>query len=417
MKSAAIITIGDELLYGSVVDTNAAYIGQRMTETGIEPVCSMTVGDEGKRIGQALDIVCRQADVVLVTGGLGPTHDDVTKTVIAEAIGQDLIFHPDILDTVEDMFTQRGMSMPESNRIQAYMPRNAEVLDNPVGTAPGFLVHYHGAAVFVMPGVPREMKKMLNEQVLPRLKEHGAGRVILHRWIRTTGIGESSLSLVIGDVIAGSKDVKIASLPQESGVNLRLTAEGRTQEEARRRIETVETKMVAQAGEHIYGMDDDTLEEVVGRLLLAAGATVAIAESCTGGLVASRMTDVPGSSDYLMEGMVTYSNAAKTARLNVPETTIDRHGAVSAETAAAMARGVRRISGATYGLSTTGIAGPGGGTPEKPVGLVFLGLATSDGVETRKLMLGPDRRTNKTRAALAALNLLRLALNCTGNGN
>ena len=417
MKSAAIITIGDELLYGSVVDTNAAYIGQRMTETGIEPVCCMTVGDEDTRIGQALDIVCRQADVVLVTGGLGPTHDDVTKTVIAEAIGQDLVFHPDILDTVEAMFTQRGMAMPESNRIQAYMPRNAEVIDNPVGTAPGFLVHHKGAAVFVMPGVPREMKKMLNEQVLPRLKEHGEGRVILHRWIRTTGIGESSLSLVIGDVIDEAEDVKIASLPQETGVNLRLTAEGRSEEEARRRIETVETRMVAQAGEHIYGVDDDTLEEVVGRLLLKAGATVAIAESCTGGLVASRMTDVPGSSDYMMEGMVTYSNAAKTARLEVPETTIDRHGAVSAETAAAMARGVRRTSGATYGLSTTGVAGPGGGTPEKPVGLVYLGLATPDGVETRKLMLGPDRQTNKTRAALAALNLLRLALTHAGNGN
>ncbi len=263
MKSAAIITIGDELLYGSVVDTNAAYIGQRLTETGIEPVCSMTVGDEGSRIGQALETVCRQADVVLVTGGLGPTHDDVTKTVIADAIGQDLVFHPEIMDTVEGMFTQRGMAMPESNRIQAYMPRHAEVLDNPVGTAPGFLVRHHDAVVFVMPGVPREMKKMLNEQVLPRLKDQGAGRVILHRWLRTTGIGESNLSQIIGDVIDEAEDVKIASLPQETGVNLRLTAEGRTGEEARRRIEAVESRMVARAGEHIYGVDDYTHEEVV----------------------------------------------------------------------------------------------------------------------------------------------------------
>ena len=410
MKSAAIITIGDELLYGSVVDTNAAYIGRRLTETGIEPVCSMTVGDEGPGIGRALETVCRQADVVLVTGGLGPTHDDVTKTVIAEAIGQDLVFHPEILDTVERMFTQRGMTMPESNRIQAYMPRNAEVLDNPVGTAPGFLVRHHDAAVFVMPGVPREMMKMLNEQVLPRLKDHSAGRVILHRWIRTTGIGESNLSQIIGDVIEEAEDVKIASLPQETGVNLRLTAEGRTEEEARRRIEAVETRMVALAGEHIYGVDDDTLEEVVGRLLRQADATVAIAESCTGGLVASRMTDVPGSSDYLLEGVVSYSNAAKMARLEVPVGTIDRHGAVSAETAAAMAQGIRHTSGATFGLSTTGVAGPGGGTTEKPVGLVYLGLASVDGVETRKLMLGTDRQVNKTRAALAALNLLRQAL-------
>ncbi len=417
MKSAAIITIGDELLYGSVVDTNAAYIGQRLTETGIEPVFSITVGDEGSRIGGALEVACRQADAVLVTGGLGPTHDDVTKTVIAEAIGQDLVFHPDILETVESMFTRRGMAMPESNRIQAYMPRHAEVLDNPVGTAPGFLAHHHGTAVFVMPGVPREMKQMLNEQVLPRLRDKGAGRVILHRWIRTTGIGESSLTQIIGDVIDEAKDVKIASLPQETGVNFRLTAEGRTGDEARRRIEAVETRMVSRAGEHIYGVDDDTLEEVVGRLLKDAGATVAVAESCTGGLVASRMTDVPGSSDYLKEGVVSYSNAAKMARLEVPVGTIDRYGAVSAETAAAMATGIRQTSGATYGLSTTGVAGPGGGTPEKPVGLVYLGLATADGVETRKLLLGPDRHVNKTRAALAALNLLRQALTRAASTN
>ena len=268
-----------------------------------------------------------------------------------------------------------------------------------------------------MPGVPREMKKMLNEQVLPRLKAHGAGRVILHRWIRTTGIGESSLSQIIGRVIEEAEDVKIASLPQETGVNLRLTAEGGSEEEARRRIEAVESRMVARAGEHIYGMDDDTLEEVVGRLLREAGATVAVAESCTGGLVASRMTDVPGSSDYLLEGVVSYSNAAKMARLEVPAGTIERHGAVSAETAAAMALGVRRTSGATYGLSTTGVAGPGGGTPEKPVGLVYLGLAAEDRVETRKLMLGPDRHVNKTRSALAALNLLRLALARAAGGN
>jgi len=417
MKSAAIITIGDELLYGSVVDTNAAYIGQRLTETGIEPVFSITVGDEASRIGGALEVACRQADAVLVTGGLGPTHDDVTKTVIAEAIGQDLVFHPDILETVESMFTRRGMAMPESNRVQAYMPRHAEVLDNPVGTAPGFLANHNGTAVFVMPGVPREMKQMLNEQVLPRLRDKSAGRVILHRWIRTTGIGESSLTQIIGDVIDEAKDIKIASLPQETGVNLRLTAEGRTGDEARRRIEAVETRMVARAGEHIYGVDDDTLEEVVGRLLRDAGATVAIAESCTGGLVASRMTDVPGSSDYLIEGVVSYSNAAKMARLEVPVGTIDRHGAVSAETAAAMATGMRQTSGATYGLSTTGVAGPGGGTPEKPVGLVYLGLATADGVETRKHLLGPDRHVNKTRAALAALNLLRQALTRAASTN
>lgn len=417
MKSAAIITIGDELLYGSVIDTNLAYIGQRMTEAGIEPVFSMTVGDENSRISQALDIACQQADIVLITGGLGPTHDDVTKTVIAKAIGEELVFHANIMDGLEATFTQRGIPMPESNRIQAYMPKSAEVLKNPVGTAPGFMVRHQGVDVFVMPGVPREMKKMLEEQIVPRLVEHGSDRVILHRWIRTTGIGESNLSLMIGDVIKNSGDVKIASLPQETGVSLRLTAEGRTRSEAQQLIESVETRIVAQAGQHIFGMDDDTLEGVVGRLLCEAGATVAVAESCTGGLLASRITDIAGSSDYFLEGLVTYSNAAKKARLDVLELTINRYGAVSEETAIAMAQAVRETSGATYGLSTTGIAGPGGGTNEKPIGLVYLGLATASGVEMRKLILGTDRKTNKIRAIMAALNLLRLELLLERNRN
>ena len=298
--------------------------------------------------------------------------------------------------------------MPESNRIQALIPEGADILKNPIGTAPGFSIKHHQTSIFVMPGVPREMKKMMEEQVIPRLQVHTKNRVIVHRWIRTTGIGESNLSELIKDIIAEATEIKIASLPQNTGTNLRLTAQTETVEEAQRQINTVESRLLKRAGSYIYGTDEDTLEEVVGRLLTKTGATLALAESCTGGLVVDRLTDVPGSSVYICQGVVAYSNEAKIQHLNVSEEILARHGAVSAETAADMASGIRRISGATYGLSTTGIAGPGGATALKPVGLVYLGLAHADGTITQELRLGTDRRTNKTRAMLAALNMLRL---------
>ena len=408
MKTAAIMTIGDELLYGSVVDTNAAHLGQCLADLGIEPIWSITVGDSREQIHKSLDVATQQADLVLITGGLGPTHDDVTKTVIAKAVGLELVFHQEILDQIEVMFAQRGVSMPESNRIQALMPEGADILDNPIGTAPGFSIKHNRATIFIMPGVPREMKKMMEEQVLPRLQAHTKDRVIIHRWIRTTGIGESNLSELIHDIIEEATDIKVASLPQDTGTNLRLTAQAETPVEAQQRIDVVESRLLERAGSYIYGTDEETLEEVVGRLLTETGATLALAESCTGGLVADRLTDVPGSSEYIGQGIVAYSNEAKIQHLNVSEKILTRHGAVSSETAAAMASGIRRVSGATYGLSTTGIAGPGGATPSKPVGLVYLGLAHADGTITQELRLGTDRRMNKTRAMLSALNMLRL---------
>ncbi len=407
MKTAGIITIGNELLYGSVVDTNASYIGQRVTEIGLEPVCIITVGDKASQITQALEIACKKVDVLFITGGLGPTHDDITKRIIAESIGQDLVFNSEILKNIEMVFTQRKITMPKSNRIQAYFPRKAKIIANSIGTAPGFQVQYLNTEIFVMPGVPCEMEQMLDEQVLPWLTTLSQGKTILHRWIKTTGIGESSLSLLLENVIKKANNIKIASLPQETGVNLRLTAEGKDKEEAGQHIQAVEDVIVNKASQYIYGMDDDLLEEVVGRLLSKTKATVAVAESCTGGQVASLITNAPGSSAYFIEGVITYSNFSKIARLDVAEATIRCHGAVSAQTAAEMAQGVRQISGATYGLSTTGIAGPSGGTKAKPIGLVYLGLADSNGVKTEKLMLGMERKANKTQAALASLNLLR----------
>lgn len=410
MLKAEIITIGDELLYGSVVDTNAAHIGQRLTEIGIEPVWATTIGDDLDAIRQALDLATYRADVVVVTGGLGPTHDDVTKTAIADVTGQRLIFHEEILHQVEEMFQQRNIPMPESNRVQAFIPEGATVLDNPIGTAPGFMLTHGRATVFIMPGVPREMVKMMAEQVIPRLQERAGGRVILHRVLKTSGISESGLSEQIADLIAAATDVKVASLPQSTGINLRLTANAATREEAWQRISALEAQVYERAGQSIYGTDDETIEQVVGRLLTERGATIAVAESCTGGLITDRLTDVPGSSAYFDRGLIAYSNAAKVQNLGVPEEIIKAHGAVSAETAAAMADGSRRLSRTTFGLSTTGVAGPSGGTAAKPVGLVYISLAHEGGTITREFRFGNDRRNNKVRATQAALNLVRVFL-------
>ncbi|MEE2709730.1 MAG: competence/damage-inducible protein A [Gemmatimonadota bacterium] len=408
MLSAEIITIGDEILYGSIVDSNAAHMGQCLTGLGIQPAWFTTVGDDRGHIRHALELGISRADVILVTGGLGPTHDDITKDVIAEVAGKRLIFHQDLLDQIEVMFTERGIDMPESNRVQAFVPEGATVLDNPIGTAPGFVVSSGRTSIFVMPGVPREMVKMMEEQVKPILQEREGGQVILHRMIKTSGIGESHLSEYVENVIAAARDIKVASLPQATGVMLRLTAHAPTLEEAEMRIASLEADIFDRAGAFIYGTDDDTMEQVVGRLLTDRNATIAVAESCTGGLIADKLTDVSGSSEYFDRSMVTYSNEAKIEHLGVPEKTLRDHGAVSLETAAAMAEGIRRISKTTFGLSTTGVAGPTGATDTKPVGLVCIGLACEDGVITREFRFSMDRRNNKMRAMLAALNMVRL---------
>lgn len=410
MLTAEIVTIGDEILYGSIVDSNAAYMGQSLTEMGIQPAWSTTVGDDREHIRHALEMAISRADVILVTGGLGPTHDDITKGVIAEVVDKRLIFHQELLDVVEAMFANRGILMPESNRVQAFIPEGAIILDNPIGTAPGFAVTSGRATIFVMPGVPTEMKKMMVEQVTPRLKDQSGGQVILHRMIKTSGIGESSLSEYVGDIIDGATDVKVASLPQATGVMLRLTTSAPNVEQAREQIEVLESVIYSRAGAFIYGTDDDTMELVVGRLLAQRNETIAVAESCTGGLISDRLTDVSGSSAYFHQGIVTYSNEAKISHLGVPPEIIERYGAVSAETAEAMAEGIKRVGNSTYGLSTTGVAGPTGGSDTRPVGLVYVGLAHETGVVVREFRFSTDRRANKTRTMLAALNMVRLLI-------
>lgn len=409
---AELLTVGDELLIGQVVNTNAAWMGERLSLLGVDVVRSVTLGDDVEAILRELRIAFQMAELVIVTGGLGPTHDDVTKVAVAEHYGVELRFDATVFDAVQARFERRGLPMPEINRTQAMVPDGFEVLPNPRGTAPGLWradeAEGRTQIMVVLPGVPHEMEGLMTEEVLPRLRQHKNLRVIGHRTLLTTGIGESSLEERLGDLgpLLGD-DARLASLPGFSGVRLRLTVYGAGRTAVLDRLDELEARLRARAGDYIYGQDEDTLEDVVGRLLREAGLTVAVAESCTGGHVLNRLTNVSGSSRYVLGGAVAYCNDVKQRVLQVDADALERHGAVSLEVAVQMARGVRARFRSDVGLSTTGIMGPTGGTDEKPVGTVWFGYVDADREEAVCLRFGTDRQRNKERASTAALDLLR----------
>ena len=405
-----LITIGDELLIGQTVNTNAAWIGEQLSEAGVELRWVTTVGDNAEDLRQALDVALGRADVVITTGGLGPTHDDITKQVVTEYFGGGYVDRPEVVDRIRKAFRRRGLEMPAVNEEQARVPKRADIIPNPVGSAPGFMFRRDGKLGIVLPGVPAEMEAMMAETVLPLLQKQADGQHILHRTLHTSGIAESTLYERIGDLGQISNLVKVAFLPKVTGVDIRLTAVAANRDEGQRRIEEAEAWIKPRLGRFFWGVDDDTLEGVVARLLFELKKTLAVAESCTGGLLAQRLTNVSGSSNYFDRGLVTYSNRAKVELLGVPEEVIVSRGAVSRETAEAMARGVRERSGTDYGLSTTGIAGPTGATPAKPVGLIYIGIAGPEGTEVEKHVFSRNRLVNKERTAQAALDLLRRCL-------
>ncbi|MEK6651116.1 MAG: competence/damage-inducible protein A [Bacteroidota bacterium] len=413
MMTAEIITIGDELLIGQVVNTNQAHIAQRLNEAGVVVKGMTTVGDNLEAIVGALKEAFASQDVVIVTGGLGPTHDDITRDAVCTFFKTDLDFHPPALENIQRLFEYRGIPLTRINRDQALVPRGCEVIPNSLGTAPGYLFHRDGHTMAVLPGVPYEMQTMMQETVVPFLEKQNPGQVVRHRTIKTTGIAESILAEQLGDIealVPSSESLTLAFLPSPAGVRLRITAVAPDAETARRRIAASEERIRAKASKYIYGVDDEDLEQVVGALLQERGWTLAVAESCTGGLILDRLTNVPGSSAYVERGYVTYSNAAKVRDLQVPATLIEKHGAVSKEVAIAMAEGARKAAGTTFGLSTTGIAGPSGATPDKPVGLVYVGYADAEASLAVRFTLGEGRRRVKERAAQAALELLRKKL-------
>lgn len=410
---AEIISIGDELLIGQVINTNQAFIAEQLNSVGISVYRMTTVGDDEQAILASLQRATAEAEVVTVTGGLGPTHDDITRTAVCKFMNTDLVVDHQALENIAQLLARRGYSLTPLNEDQARVPRGCTVIQNHLGTAPGYFFDRNGKYLIVMPGVPFEMKAMMENFVIPYFQNKGSGLVIRHRTLKTTGIPESYLAERIGGVkelLGHQSGITLAYLPSPLGVRLRITAKGTSSDEVQMKITAIEEKLRSKAGKYIYGADDEELEHVVGRLLTERKLKIAVAESCTGGLIADRMTDVPGSSNYFERGLITYSNESKVSELGVPTELIQQHGAVSREVAEAMASGVRVLSAVDIGLSTTGIAGPTGGSPEKPVGLVWIGYSDKQETFALKLNFGDQRRRVKERAAQAALELVRRRL-------
>ena len=409
MKSE-IITIGDELLIGQVINTNQVYIAEKLNEVGVHVERMTTVGDEPQEILDAFGEAWRRTDLVIVTGGLGPTHDDITKKAVCKFFECDLVTDSNVRRQIESLLQKRNMGWTAAAEEQTMVPRKAKVILNPVGTAPGLLFEVDGKQFIVLPGVPYEMKEMMDQTVIPMIASRGSGCIIRHLTLRTTGIPESMLAQRLGNLDEVLQGAKLAFLPSPTGVSLRISVEDEEQSAAEQRVGAIEQRIRAKVQKYIYGTGAEELEHALGRILTERKLTLAVAESCTGGLISDRITNVSGSSAYFERGVIAYSNESKTHLLGIPEHLIDTHGAVSREVAEAMAEGIRRVAGTDIGLSTTGIAGPTGGTTEKPVGLVWIGYADPNGTVALKLNLGDDRLRIKQRAAEAALELVRRRL-------
>ena len=408
---AEIITIGDELLIGQVVDTNSAWLGSTLGDDGIKVIQITSVQDNAAQIVQAVNDALSRADIVLMTGGLGPTKDDITKKTLAEMFGMKLVRNEQVYDMVGKQLALRGIAFTELNQGQALVPDGCTVLPNRNGTAPGMWFERDGKVLISMPGVPFEMKALVKDEVLPRLRKHFALDANVHRTIITFGLAES----ILADTIASWEEalppyLHLAYLPSALCIRLRLSAYEIDRQKAEQEIESQIEKLSKVIPHYIIGSEDDSLESVTGTLLKTRGETLATAESCTGGNIAHRFTAMPGASEYFKGGVVAYSNEVKMALLGVDPESLNRYGAVSQSVAEQMAEGVRRATGATYGISTTGIAGPTGGTPEKPVGTVWMAVATPNGVFSRRMVFGSVRSQNIERASSNCINLLRLQL-------
>jgi len=410
--TAEIITVGEELLLGSTINTNAAWLGDRLDRLGFRTRRSVTVGDDHDAIVSAVGSALESASLTVVTGGLGPTHDDITKHAIADLFGLELVIDPVVEDDLRSRFAQRGRPFTEGRRSMAYVPAGFEALKNPVGMAPGLLYVRSGdrkVGLLILPGVPSEMKGLVTtygDNIASRLT---AGVARIHRTFLTAGITENRLEEAVKDLIESRhEDVRFALLPDaRTGVRLRITVDSGDAETARAHMDRVAAAAEERLGDLVYGYDDDQLEVVVGTLLRERGLSLALAESCTGGLIADRITDVPGSSDYFKGGVIAYGNEIKEGFLNVRPETLATHGAVSKQVALEMAIGCRIRMSADVGVSATGIAGPGGGSVEKPVGTVYLGLSSSEHELAIHLKLTENRQLNKLLTSTMALNLIR----------
>lgn len=396
------------MLLGQLLNTNTYYISKQLSALGINVYFHTVVGDNEDRMASAVQTALERADLIITTGGLGPTQDDLTKETIAKVLGLKLELSEESLEIISSFFVGRGKPMPEINKKQAYFPEGALILPNDLGTAPGTIVELDNKIIVILPGPPFEMQPMFKDYVLPYLqKKTHQETVIKSRTLRIFGIGESAAQEKLDDIFRNQTNPSLAFNAKPAEIHIRLTVKATDDDEANRLMDSTEQKIRERIGQHIFGVDKETLELVVGRLLKSRKMTISLAESCTGGMVATRLTEVPGSSDYLMYGVVSYSNAAKEKILGVSRETLDKYGAVSAETAEEMARGVKAINNTDFGLSITGIAGPTGGSPEKPVGLVFVGLSTPDGTFVKKFDFAGNRQLIRLLTSTAALNMVR----------
>ena len=406
-----IITIGDELLIGQVVDTNSAWMAQQLNLIGLKVYQITSVSDSREHILKALKEAAMRVDIILITGGLGPTRDDITKNTLCSYFNVGLKFDQKSFDIIESIFLSRGRTVTDINRKQAEVPENCTVIHNRLGTAPGMMFDVDNKIYISMPGVPTEMKGLMEHSILPLLKERFNLTPLVHKTILTQGVGESFLAEKITDWEDSLPvNMKLAYLPATGMVRLRISASGNNEDVLRKEVEAELQKLLEIIPEYVYGFDEEKLEEIVGKLLRHQNKTISTAESCTGGFIAHKLTSIPGSSEYYMGSIVAYSNEVKKNQLEVDMTTIENYGAVSENVVRQMANHALRIFNTDVSIACSGIAGPAGGTPEKPVGTVWIAIATRDKTITKKLQLGSHRERIIIETAQHALNMLRKIL-------
>jgi nicotinamide-nucleotide amidase len=408
LMKAEIITIGDELLIGQTIDTNSAWMGAELSLAGFNIIRKVAIHDRKSDILRALSDSAGKSNVVLITGGLGPTSDDITKQTLCEFFNTKLVMNNEVLTMVENMMKRRNFPMNENNRKQAEVPESCSVLTNAAGTAPGMWFEKYGTIFVSMPGVPNEMKYIMNQHVLPALKKRFTSQKIIHRNIMTYGTPEAKLAEILAGFETGLPGfIKLAYLPSSGIIKLRLTGTGNDRGFVSDSIEEQVKKLYAIIPDLIYGENEESLEMVIGKLLREKKSTLSTAESCTGGNIAHMITSVPGSSNYFTGSVIAYDNRVKTQLLGINEKLIENEGAVSENVVRAMAEGVKRLLKTDYSVATSGIAGPDGGTEDKPVGTLWLAVASESGTVAEKHTFSTDRTTNITRFSLVALNLLR----------
>src|SRR5436190_3111067 len=410
MLAAEIIAIGSELLAPDRTDTNSLWLTEKLNRIGIDVKLKTIVGDDDARLEELIKDAVKRSRVVITTGGLGPTEDDITRKVVARALGLRLLLDEKVLNEIRARFQSFGMTMPERNSRQAMVIEGAEILPNPNGTAPGLYLEHEGCSIALFPGPPREMNPMFENHVQSRLEKLAGDLRFARRVLRVAGMGESAVDEKIAPIYTRYENPQTTILFNSSEIEIHLRAHGRTEADAESLLDDLSLKIEKELGNSAFSFRGETMEEVVGRRLTMTEFTLAVAESCTGGLIAQRLTSVAGSSKYFIEGCVTYSNESKVRLLGVDKKVIKEFGAVSQQVARDMARGIRHIAKTDFGLSVTGIAGPDGGSEEKPVGLVYIALADAAHTDHKKLMIPGDRELIRWRASQAALDILRRRL-------